>query len=268
MYHVPIGTFRTRRLFGLDFVDAPAVADVVDRLLSADDVNIDMWRCVVTPNVDHLVRYERHEDEADIARSAYLVLPDGMPIVWASRLLSRPLAARLAGSDLFASLWPRLADAGVSTVVVAPRWDVADRLSAEHPAARFVVPPVFDAADSVTVASVVDAIVDACEGAGARFLVIGLSMSKHHSIAAQLRVRWAGTYGSAPTVLLLGAASELYLGVSRRAPMWMQRAGLEWLHRLLGDPRRLAKRYLVDDVQFLPLVWREWRRRRRLSAAE
>ena len=64
-------------------------------------------------------------------------------------------------------------------------------------------------------------------------------------------------------MLLLGASPDFTLGLTRRAPEWMQRYGLEWIYRLGLEPRRLAKRYLVDDVAFLPLVWREWRASRR-----
>jgi N-acetylglucosaminyldiphosphoundecaprenol N-acetyl-beta-D-mannosaminyltransferase len=62
--------------------------------------------------------------------------------------------------------------------------------------------------------------------------------------------------------MLVGASPDFAVGLAKRAPRWMQRLGVEWLHRLAGDPRRLAKRYLVDDVAFVRLVWREWRARR------
>ena len=65
-----------------------------------------------------------------------------------------------------------------------------------------------------------------------------------------------------PIVLLVGAAPEFYLDVRPRAPHWMRRVGLEWLHRLAADPRRMARRYLYDDVVFFALVWDELRSRR------
>jgi exopolysaccharide biosynthesis WecB/TagA/CpsF family protein len=147
-------------------------------------------------------------------------------------------------------------------VVVASSEEVAKRLNSEHPNLRCVLPPMFDIDDADAVNGVVDEIVAATSAIGARFVVVGLSMSKSHLIARHLRERWVGD-SAPPTVLLLGAAPELYLGLQRRAPAWMQRAGVEWVYRLVKDPRRLAKRYLVDDVRFLPLVWREWRQTRR-----
>jgi len=257
-----IAGFMTQRLFGLDFVCAATIEDLAASLYAGRDERDAGWRCVVTPNVDHLVRYERHPGEFDVARNASLSLPDGMPIVWAGRLLRRPLRARLAGSDLFTALWPQLATGAVPTVVVASSADTADRLLAEHPTLRCILPPMFDVDDEAAVTGVIDEIVAATEAIGARFVVVGLSMPKHHLIASHLHRRWAGR-GDPPTVLLLGASAEFYLGLVRRAPAWMQRAGMEWVYRLLSEPRRLAKRYLVDDVKFLPILWREWRGTRR-----
>ena len=248
-----------QRLFGLDFVGDSTIPDVADALVAEALVTADEWRCLVTPNVDHLVRYERIESEAATARHATMLLPDGMPIVWASRLLRRPLAGRLAGSDLMGELWTRLADRDIPAVVVASTREVADGLAALHPRVRTLVPPYFDVADEAAVQSIIDWIDGAVEAIGARFVVVGVSMPKHHLIANRLRQRWAGRYTGSPTVLLLGASPDLFLGLTPRAPRWMQRTGLEWLFRLVREPRRLARRYLVDDLLFVKLVFREWR---------
>lgn len=284
MYRGPIGDtpsptnpdrrvfgWTTQHLFGLDFVADATVAEVNASLLLWRAEHPGSWRCVVTPNVDHLVRYERHPSERDVGRTAGIVLPDGMPIVWAGRLLRRPLRARLAGSDLFSDLWPRLVGAKVPTVVVASSHEVAQGLGAEHPRLRCVTPGFFDAGDAVAVTALVDEIAVACADLGAQFCIVGLSMPKHHLLAARLRERWTGGSGGSdgarstdpPVVLLLGASPELYLGLTRRAPSWMQRSGLEWLFRFVQEPRRLAKRYFVDDVRFIRILVRERRESRR-----
>jgi N-acetylglucosaminyldiphosphoundecaprenol N-acetyl-beta-D-mannosaminyltransferase len=250
----------TQRLFGLDFVSDGSVEELARLLFEARDDRDDRWRCVVTPNVDHLVRYRRNPLEADVAARSELVLPDGMPIVWASRLLGRPLAARLTGADLFASLWTLLVADQVPVAMIVAREAVAARLADTHPAVRCIVPPMFDVDDAATVTSLIDEADELCRTIDARFLVVGVSMPKHHLIADRLRQRWAGRYAGTPTVLLLGQSPEFAVGLVRRAPSWMQRYGLEWIWRLADDPVRLAKRYLVDDVRFVNLVWREWRR--------
>lgn len=257
---------RTERLFGLDFVGTGTIPAVVDVLLDERAAPAE-WRCVVTPNVDHLVRYEREPAEAAAGRAATMVLPDGAPIVWASRLLGRPLASRLTGADLFNELWPRLCADDLPVVTIAASDAVADRMAAANPLARTVVAPMFDSADAAAIdqlAARADRLVD---DIGAQFVVVGVSMPKHHRIANALRARWADPAGRPmPTVLLLGAAPEFTLGLTPRAPAWMQRSGIEWLHRLLNDPRRLAKRYLFDDPQFVRLVAREWRMQRRAAS--
>lgn len=250
-------------MFGLDFVTDTSIEDVVDALAADRDESGGGWRCVVTPNVDHLVRYRKHPTELATAQSAFIVLPDGMPIVWASRLLGAPISARMTGADLFAALWPRLADQASPTVVVASSEIVASRLRAGHPEVRCIVPPMFDVGDDAAVAAVLDEIDARIEEIRARFLVVGVSMPKHHLIAHRLEERWSDGDRAAPIVLLLGASPDFALGLTARAPSWMQRYGLEWLHRLALDPRRMAKRYLVDDLAFLSLVAGEWRARRR-----
>jgi N-acetylglucosaminyldiphosphoundecaprenol N-acetyl-beta-D-mannosaminyltransferase len=266
----PSSELRTEHLFGLDFVADASIDDVVSVLIreAQDDgstAGVRGWRTVVTPNVDHLVRYRRDPAEEAVAREAMLVLPDGMPIVWASRLLKRPLASRLPGSDLFPALWPRLAELGIPAVVVAPSEEVARRLEAEHPRARCVVPPFFAADDPAQVDAVVDAAAEAVEAVGARLVFVAISVSKTHVVAARMQARWsapAGGPGPWPVVLLVGAAPEFHLGIVERAPGWAQRWGLEWLYRLAKEPRRMARRYLVDDVLFVRLVWDEWRSNR------
>ena len=254
----------TQRLFDCDFVTDVEIADLVALLRAEEEPSVE-WRCTVTPNVDHLVRYQHHPVEAEVAQHATLLLPDGMPIVLASRRLGRPLARRLAGSDLFAGLWPSLARDRVPTVVLASSQDVADLLMAEHPAATVIVPPFFDTDDDAAVTAVVDDLVAACAAIDAHFLFICVSMPKHHLLASRLRTRWQGR--ASPHVLLLGASPDFYLGLAKRAPEWMQRASLEWLHRLASEPRRMARRYLIDDPEFLLLYLRERRALRRTGTA-
>jgi N-acetylglucosaminyldiphosphoundecaprenol N-acetyl-beta-D-mannosaminyltransferase len=259
----------TQTIHGLDFVSEATVGELTDLLLqeAGDDGAAAGWRCVITPNVDHIVRYHRNEREAAVAARATLVLPDGMPIVWTSRLVGRPLRRRLAGSDLFTVFWPRLGRDGVPTVVVAPSDQVVEGLRADHPVVRGVVPPFFDADDEHQVAAVVGEVVAAADEVAARFVLVLLSMAKCHVLADRLHARWADRPGPVPVVMLLGASADFHVGLVRRAPQWMRRMGLEWLHRLAGDPRRMARRYLVDDPLYAVLVWREWRAAHRRRGA-
>jgi exopolysaccharide biosynthesis WecB/TagA/CpsF family protein len=248
-------------LFGLDFIADTSVEEVADLLERDGQVQTADWRVVVTPNVDHLVHYRKAASQRQLAQSAYLVLPDGAPIVLASRLLGARIDRRIAGSDLFATWWRRMVTAQRPVVIVASNESLAEQLMSEHPGCRCIVPPMFDAGDHVSGTAVVNEVLAELRSQPADAVVIGLSMTKHHFVASGLTASTAPLTG-APLLLLLGASAELYTGQQRRAPRWMQRTGTEWLYRLVQDPRRMAKRYLVDDLAFLPMVWREWRTRR------
>lgn len=252
---------RTTRLFGLDFLIDTTIGELAEMLAHEGRTGAEGWRVIVTPNVDHLVRYRNSPSYRHVAQTAHWVLADGAPIIWASRLLRSPITRRLAGSDLFAAWWQHMCVARRPVLVVAGNDALADRLRAQNPACRCIVPPQFADDDPVALASLVDDIMGDLRTRPADALLIGLSMPKHHAVAARLIAMPAPPTG-APFVLLLGAAAEFHVGLQRRAPAWMQRTGTEWLYRLLSNPRRMARRYLVDDMAFFPMVWREWRARR------
>ncbi|MEQ1873220.1 MAG: WecB/TagA/CpsF family glycosyltransferase [Ilumatobacteraceae bacterium] len=251
----------TTHLFGLDFLVGSSIDEVADGLERDGQTRTSTWRVVVTPNVDHLIRYQKSPTQRQVAQTAHMVLPDGAPIIWASRLLKQPIDHRLAGSDLFPAWWRRMVAAERPLLVVASSEQLARQLMAENPRCRCIVPPMFADDDADPIGSIVSEILAELDSEYADAVVVGLSTAKSHLIAAGLAASTA-PHSGAPLLLLLGASAEFYTGQQRRAPKWVQRIGLEWLHRLVGNPRRMAKRYLVDDMAFLPMVWREWRSRR------
>jgi N-acetylglucosaminyldiphosphoundecaprenol N-acetyl-beta-D-mannosaminyltransferase len=243
-----------RHLFDLDFVDTAHLTDVVDALMGPqpDDGRLPL---VVTPNVDDLVKLQRPQfaDLAQLTRSARYVLPDGQPVVWASRWLGAPLTARLTGADLLPLWWAALAVQQRSTVVVAPSAQVADALHPTHSAVTTVVAPRLDASDPGSTDSLADEVAHEVIRHHASVVMTGIGFPHQQRLAQGLLYRLPPP---SPLIALLGGSFDLFTGRTRRAPAWMRRHGLEWTYRLASDPRRLAQRYLVDDVAFLPLVWR------------
>jgi N-acetylglucosaminyldiphosphoundecaprenol N-acetyl-beta-D-mannosaminyltransferase len=195
------------------------------------------------------------------------VLPDGAPIVWVSSLAGVPLGSRVTGSGVFCELWPRLADDRVPVVAVVADHEVGRRLERENPATSVIVPPLFDVDDDAAVERVVDEIVERTAATRTAFVVLGVSMPKHHRLARELCTRRLPEGCEYPAVLLLGASAEFYTGLRRRAPVVLRRLGLEWLHRLATEPRRMARRYLIDDAKFVPIAAREVRHRKGSLAA-
>ena len=248
----------TRRLFGLDFIDDVNVDATVESLLGPQ-ASDDQEPIVFTPNVDTVVRLGDLEPcgLAQRLRNARYILPDGQPIVWASRLLKQPLRSRLAGSDLVPPLWRRIVAEGRPAMIVASCEDVASRLRSEQPSLAIYVPPRFDAADPLAVADVASAAARVLDRAEPEFVFFGISYPKQQLLAFALIDRLQQQGRRLPVFLCIGGAFDMYVGRTPRAPAWMQRAGAEWFFRFLLEPRRLFHRYFVEDVRFLPILARE-----------
>lgn len=215
-------------------------------------------RYVVTPNVDHAVMYQSNAALRAAYADAALVLADGMPVVWASRLLRRPLPERVTGSDLVPALFAGATpDRPLRVYLLGAMPGVADR-AARHIAERWpgvvVVgtysPPLGFERDAQENARILRRIADAKPDA----LIVGFGAPKQELWVHAQRERI-----DASVVLCVGATIDFLAGEKRRAPVWMRRAGVEWLHRCLTEPRRLARRYLKDAVVFPRLLWHEWR---------
>ena len=223
---------------------------------------------VATANVDFLIKAIKDNDLSNILNRCALVLPDGMPIVWASRLLRHPLRERVTGADLV----PRLAElaarksyslyllgAEESRAAAAAAW-----IERTYPGARVVgrCSPAFCALKDMDHESILRDI----EAARPDILFVAFGNPKQEKWIAmhaeRLRV---------PVCVGVGGSLNFLSGVHHRAPVWMQQAGLEWLHRLLQEPRRLAPRYLSNAsglLRYLSLQLLAMRAQRRSAGQE
>jgi N-acetylglucosaminyldiphosphoundecaprenol N-acetyl-beta-D-mannosaminyltransferase len=203
---------------------------------------------VITPNLQQLRRYAREDSLHGFFSQAELVLADGMPLVWASRLKGTPLPARVAGSDLIWSLSREAARNGHSILILGGTretgWLAARRLHEEFPALRvagMVHPPYGFDSDPYAIEQIAQALDDAQPD----LVYVGLGFPKQEQLIALLRERFPRTW-----FLGIGMSIEFVCGRVPRAPRWMQRSGLEWVHRLALEPRRLGRRYLLEGVPF------------------
>ena len=232
-------------LMGLDIdamTEEQAVARVVDGTLN------DEGGWVITPNLEYLREYQLDEEVRAAFDDAELVLPDGTPLLWASRLKREPLPARVAGSDLIWSLAHTAGRRGASLFLVGgspgSAHRAAERLERECPGLRVegtVCPPLgFERNPRL-----VDDLVWEVASRRPDVVLIGLPLRKHVVMARALR-------DALPEAWLVGvgASFSFVSGEIARAPGWLQRLGLEWVHRLLQEPRRLFRRYLVEGIPF------------------
>jgi N-acetylglucosaminyldiphosphoundecaprenol N-acetyl-beta-D-mannosaminyltransferase len=245
------------RLFGVH-IDAVRMTDAVARLSGWLELPGKRCRYVVTPNVDHSIMLQENADLRAAYVDADLVLADGVPIVLASRFLKRPLPERVAGSDLVPAFFEAAhADRPLRTYLLGGAPGVADRaakrITARWPAVEIVgtdSPPMgFEHDDRENLA-----ILQRIAEVKPDVLVVGLGAPKQ-----ELWVHKHRDSISARMALCVGATIDFLAGRKKRAPRWMRRAGLEWLHRLTSEPRRLFRRYARNAWYFPQLVWREWR---------
>jgi N-acetylglucosaminyldiphosphoundecaprenol N-acetyl-beta-D-mannosaminyltransferase len=240
----------------------------IDEVLSAVDRRIESGRpgYVVTPNVDHVCRFQRDPEVRAIYRDAFLVLPDGVPILWASYLCGRPLKRKLSGSDLVYWLSGHAAAKGYRVFLLGAAEGVAEeaahKLKQLYPKliiAGVYSPPLGFEKDQQLVWETRERV----RAAEADICYVALGFPKQDA--------WNRVHGAEADVkvsLGIGASLDFVAGRIRRAPVWMQNLGMEWIWRLGQEPRRLWRRYLLEDTRFFLLLWREWRfwrRQRRMS---
>jgi N-acetylglucosaminyldiphosphoundecaprenol N-acetyl-beta-D-mannosaminyltransferase len=222
---------------------------------------------IVTPNVDIVAAARRSRELRHIIAASDLVVADGAPLVWASRVAGKPLPERVAGSDLVWSLAAAAASRGLRIALLGgtpngaarPTERAAEILEARYPGLKVVgawCPPMGFDRD----ASQWAALVERVEAAAPDLVYVGLGFPKQEHVMVRLRA-------VAPNAWFLGcgASIDFIAGYRRRAPKWMQRTGTEWLFRMLSEPRRLAKRYLKDDLPEAVRLLAEACRERRKS---
>jgi len=236
----------------VDTVDLPGALERIDRLVQSG-----AGGAVFTPNVDHVVNAEHHLGLARAYARADLVLADGMPLVWTSRLLGTPLPERVAGSDLAEPLLAWAAQQGWRVYLLGGRTGAAAE-AARRLSDRGVAVAGVDGGRVGDDGAVDHAVLRRLQAAHPQLLLVGLGSPKQELFIDRHRQALEGVVSFA-----CGAAIDFVAGHVRRAPRWMARAGLEWAYRLGREPRRLWRRYLVNDPAFVGIVMRTWWRHRR-----
>ena len=229
-------------LMGME-VDRIDERAAIDTILDARDR--DRGGVVLTPNLEHLSTFRASPEVRGAFEEAELVLADGMPLVWASRLQRTPLPGRVAGSDLIWTLSEAAARRGRSVFLLGGNPGAADRAAevlrerAPGLAVAGVACPQLVPGDDADL----DAAAERVAAARPDLVYVGLPL--HKSLHAIRRLRAA-----APRSWLLGLGASLgfVAGDVQRAPRWMRRTGLEWTWRLSQEPGRLWRRYLVEGL--------------------
>ena len=236
----------TRYILGMR-VDATSYQDATTRICSWAQAGESRYVCVAA--VNNVIESHDHADFRQHMNGADLVTPDGMPLVWGLRLLGIGIASRVYGPHLTGVLCGRAVEEGIPVGFYGGTPDVLDALIAKlvrrYPGlvVAYRYSPPFRAPSPAEE----EATREDIERSGARIVFVGLGTPKQE--------RWMARHrGRVPAVMIgVGAAFDFLADTKRQAPSWIQRIGMEWLFRLLHEPRRLWRRYLLGNPRFVVL---------------
>lgn len=236
----------------IDNLTMDETLDAIDSLIKEDNCSY-----VVTPNVDHIVQLEKDEELKRVYENASLILTDGKPLIWISNWYKTPIKEKISGSDLFPRVCELAAKKGYTMYLLGAAEGVADKaaknLMDKYKGLNIVgtySPPFGFEKDKVELKKIERQIQEVHPD----ILIVGLGCPKqekymyHHCKELDVPISFG-----------LGASIDFETGNIKRAPRWMSEHGLEWLYRITQDPKRLAKRYLVDDMKIISIA-RKYRR--------
>ncbi len=202
----------------------------------------------VVVNVDKLVKASRDAELRRIINECALINVDGMPVVWASHLLGKPLKERVAGVDLFESLMRRSAEKGWRVFLLGAREEIVSGVKLAYEK-KYPGLTVAGYRNGYWKPEEEAGVVEQIKAAQADLLFVAISSPQ--------KERFLGRYQAElkiPFAMGVGGTFDVAMGKVKRAPVWMQKAGLEWFYRFLQEPRRMFKRYFIDGMVFFWLL--------------
>jgi N-acetylglucosaminyldiphosphoundecaprenol N-acetyl-beta-D-mannosaminyltransferase len=209
----------------------------------------------VSINAAKLVSLKKQPELREVIERCQLINADGQAVVWASRLLGDPLPERVAGIDLMSELVTMAEEHGYRIFILGARADVlqtaVDRLRERHP--KLVIAGFHHGYFTDEGSSKIAAEIRATHP---DILFVAMTSPR--------KEQWLGEYGSTldvPLVMGVGGSIDVVAGMTKRAPRVWQRTGMEWLYRLIQEPKRLAQRYILTNAQFILLVVQAFMRR-------
>jgi N-acetylglucosaminyldiphosphoundecaprenol N-acetyl-beta-D-mannosaminyltransferase len=209
---------------------------------------------IITPNVDQVIRIESDKYFKEIYENAELLLADGTPLVWISRWYKKPIKEKICGSDLVPDLCKLAAQKGYLIFLLGSAEGVAakaaENLKKNNPGLRVAgvySPPYGFEKDK----NEIDKINKMLFNSKADMLFVGMGVPKQDIFIYENMNKY-----QIPMSFSIGATIDFEAGIQKRAPKWVNHIGMEWLYRLAHDPKRMFKRYIIDDMKIFKLAWR------------
>lgn len=238
------GQYPTVRLLGVDLF-ALRMSDVLD--ICTDHIAGRRRLLIGVVNVAKIVNVRKDRELCAALDEADIVLADGAPIVWLSRMVGRPLPERVAGIDIMFELLREANSRSYGIYFLGARRavveKVVDAVQRDYPGVR-----IAGYRDGYFSEQEEQSIAEEIKSSRADILFVAISPPKKEIFLGKWR-----EFMDVPICHGVGGSFDVVAGVARRAPVWMQKCGLEWLYRLIQEPRRMWKRYLVTNTKFIIL---------------
>ena len=209
---------------------------------------------IITLNVDQIVRIEWDDYFKKICENCELLLVDGHPLMWIAKLYGRPFKEKICGSDLVPILCQMAAEKEYSVFFLGAAPGVAkkaaDILQKQHKklkVAGVYSPPIGFEKDRIEIKKINNIL----RNSGADMLFVGMGVPKQDIFIYENMHEY-----KIPMSFSIGGAIDFIAGEQKRAPKWMCNHGLEWLYRLYSNPKKMFKRYIIDDRKIFYLAWK------------
>lgn len=209
---------------------------------------------VVTPNVDHIVKLENDDEFKKVYEEADLILTDGMPLIWISKLQEKKIKEKVSGSDLFPKVCELAARKSYKVFLLGAAEGVAVE-AAENLTEKYnglnIVGTYSPSYGFEKNEEEINKIIKMINDVKPDILAVGLGAPKQEKFIHKYKDRF-----NVPISLAIGASIDFEAGNINRAPEWMQNYGLEWFYRFLKEPKRMFKRYFIDDIKILNIYFK------------
>ena len=242
--------------FGLDFTGL-TVEEIVNEVVATNKSQDEELKLLITTNVDHLVTMKKNQEFKTVCEHAWILTADGFPVHKFLKFMGHGVKGRITGADLFPEIMnnlnsehhsPFFVVANQSTAHYLVTW-LAER-NYSNPEDRVVVPDFGFEKDEQYTQELLDTI--AQNNVSHLFFGVGAPKSELWLYKNKNHLKGVKGFG-------FGAGIDFFAGVTNRAPLWMQKNGVEWAFRLSTEPKRLAKRYLVSSWGFALLAFNEYK---------
>lgn len=242
----------TTNIFGFNFICDMSYDHLAQEIINTvSDPSAGIFN-LITPNAHGIRIYQKYPELNTFTKTSQFVLPDGQPIVWLSKLTDHPIKQRLTGSDFFPVMYSHIKNTDHRCLFVLSHAKLQELFNKERSGDSYLVAPFINTDEHTKMEGIADDMAQIIMTKKIKHVFLGISDPKQTYLAFYTNKKLLKLgYTESCVFYLLGASYEFYFGLKKRAPAFFQKNGLEWLYRLMLEPRRMFNRYVIGNFLFL-----------------